>query len=544
MDIYDDSPITDSDAEDEESENEIDNVSVTIISSDESDDNVQPISYLSKDKKYKWSENIPENMGRSRAENIISSNLGVTSYAIARVESIESSFNLCFNQEMENIILEFTNVQGQLVFGTKWKAFDRLSLRSYIGLIILAGVYKSNHEAITNLWDEFSGRPIFRATMSLRRFQDITRVMRFDDRSTRPARRERDKLAPIRNLWDKWETNLRRLFHPYENVTVDEQLIPFRGRCPFRQYIPSKPAKYGIKIWAACCTKTKYAWRLQVYIGKGRNCQPEVNQGKRVVLDLIEGLVGHNVTCDNFFTSMELAIELKKRKLTMVGTIRRNKTFLPPIILNTKTMTRYSSSFLYNNETKILLVSYKPKNSKKNVLLLSSYHQDKHVADDEERKPEVIHFYNKTKVGVDSLDQLIGNYSCKRKVNRWPMALFSNMIDVSAYNAFVIYCEIYPSWNNILKYKRRLFLEELGRCLAKNEIIQRKSIPHVSKAADMVKSLQSSHNNPGQKRGRCYMCKIDRKHSNKCEICKRFLCSDHCHVSTKCDNCISVEFCL
>ena len=38
---------------------------------------------------------------------------------------------------------------------------------------------------------------------------------------------------------------------------------------------------------------------LQVYISKGRNCQPEVNQGKRVVLDLTEGLVGHNVTCDN-----------------------------------------------------------------------------------------------------------------------------------------------------------------------------------------------------------------------------------------------------
>ena len=47
MEIYDDSPIADSDAEDEESGNEIDNVSVIIISSDESDDNVQPISYLS-----------------------------------------------------------------------------------------------------------------------------------------------------------------------------------------------------------------------------------------------------------------------------------------------------------------------------------------------------------------------------------------------------------------------------------------------------------------------------------------------------------------
>ena len=52
---------------------------------------------------------------------------------------------------------------------------------------------------------------------------------------------------------------------------------------------------------------------------------------------------------------------------------------------------------------------YKPKDKNKLVLLISSYHHDKNVSDDVERKPEVIEFYNKTKTGVDSLDQLIGN---------------------------------------------------------------------------------------------------------------------------------------
>ena len=33
-----------------------------------------------------------------------------------------------------------------------------------------------------------------------------------------------------------------------ENLTVDEQLLVFRGRYPFRMYIPIKPTKYGIKI--------------------------------------------------------------------------------------------------------------------------------------------------------------------------------------------------------------------------------------------------------------------------------------------------------
>ena len=51
-------------------------------------------------------------------------------------------------------------------------------------------------------------------------------------------------------------------------MTVDEQLVCFRGRCPFRQYIPSKPGKYGIKIWAICEANTSYAWKMQVYTGK------------------------------------------------------------------------------------------------------------------------------------------------------------------------------------------------------------------------------------------------------------------------------------
>ncbi|GBP30200.1 hypothetical protein EVAR_94508_1 [Eumeta japonica] len=32
-------------------------------------------------------------------------------------------------------------------------------------------------------------------------------------------------------------------------ITLDEQLLAFRGRCAFRQYIPNKPAKYGIKVF-------------------------------------------------------------------------------------------------------------------------------------------------------------------------------------------------------------------------------------------------------------------------------------------------------
>ena len=78
-------------------------------------------------------------------------------------------------------------------------------------------------------------------------------------------------------------------------------LMPFRGLCPFRQYIPSKPAKYGIKIWAACDVTSSYTWNLQVYIGKPDEDALRKNQGMRVVLDMAQGLSGHNITCYNLF---------------------------------------------------------------------------------------------------------------------------------------------------------------------------------------------------------------------------------------------------
>lgn len=95
---------------------------------------------------------------------------------------------------------------------------------------------------------------------------------------------------------------LMMLFSPDRDLTVDEQLVLFKGRCSFGQYIPKKPAKYGIKIWAAFDAKTSYAWRLQVCTGRAAGERAEVNQGMRVVLQMTEGLQGHVVTCDNFFT--------------------------------------------------------------------------------------------------------------------------------------------------------------------------------------------------------------------------------------------------
>ena len=71
---------------------------------------------------------------------------------------------------MENLVIEFNNFQRKIVFGSKWKTF--VSVRSYIRLIHLAGIYKSKHEPLPSLWDDHKGRAILMAAMPLCRFQD------------------------------------------------------------------------------------------------------------------------------------------------------------------------------------------------------------------------------------------------------------------------------------------------------------------------------------------------------------------------------------
>lgn len=52
-------------------------------------------------------------------------------------------------------------------------------------------------------------------------------------------------------------------------MTVDEQLLGIRGRCPFRRYIPNKPSKYGLKLHMICDSSSKYMFGAIPYIGKG-----------------------------------------------------------------------------------------------------------------------------------------------------------------------------------------------------------------------------------------------------------------------------------
>ena len=209
------------------------------------------------------------------------------------------------------------------------------------------------------------------------------------------------------------------------------------------------------------------------------------------------------------------------QNLTYVGTIRRNKADIPEEMKASRARIELSSVFGFSGQQTLgfsgqqTLVSYVPKKNKA-VILLSTQHHDKVLAGNK-MKPEIILHYNQTKSGVDNLDHLITNYTCKRKTSRWPMVLFMNMLDVGGIASLVVWLANNPTWNERRpRQRRRLFLVELGEQLVSEQIRRRVQTDwqHCSLAIRTAAASLGFARNPPQQatiaarpsNGRCHLC--------------------------------------
>ena len=67
------------------------------------------------------------------------------------------------------------------------------------------------------------------------------------------------------------------------------------------------------------------------------------------------------------------------------------------------------------------------------------------------------------KGGVDTLDHLVEYYTCRRRTNRWSLNTFFYMLDVMAYNSYVLFrMKNSEKFVNDPKRKRRFYLENLA----------------------------------------------------------------------------------
>lgn len=122
-------------------------------------------------------------------------------------------------------------------------------LLAYFGLMLAMGLNKDNKVPLSRLWitDNLMNAKIYGLVMSRERFKIIHRFLRFDDILTTNDRKKSDKLAKVSDMVKIFNQNCQRAMNINESATVDEQLLKLHSKFSFKQYIPSKPAKYGIK---------------------------------------------------------------------------------------------------------------------------------------------------------------------------------------------------------------------------------------------------------------------------------------------------------
>lgn len=453
----------DSDSDDDEGEDD----STTEEEVSRSDD-----CYYGKDGT-EWKKDEPSST-RIRHHNIMRHRGGPKSNTTVPIEV----FKQFFTPNISFIIITETNRAGSEAAAKYnaeypnrkpkvWKELISTELDAYIGILLASGVSHNNLQKSRVLW-AMDALPIFRAAMSFSRFCILNKYVRFDNNRSRAFRQQTDKAAPIRDIWNLLNENLARNYDPYEKISVDEQLFPYRGRTKFTQYIPSKPAKYGIKVWWACDAKTKYPLHGKLYTGREEGVPREINQGENVLLQLTNRFSnsGRTIIADNFFTTLEGAKRLANNGLAFVGTIRGNKRCIPEEMRKNRSRPEHSTLFGFHEM--VTICSYVPKKNKA-VNLLSTVHYTKNC-EGEKQKPEAILYYNSAKGGVDCMDQMVTHFSCKRSTKRWTLAFFFNMLDVMALAAYSV-CKDIEKFTK--PDSRRTFLVSLSNSLVNANIENR-----------------------------------------------------------------------
>lgn len=535
--------------------NRSDNTSEGSTSTDDDDD--LPNYYYGKNR-FKWSRAEPSRKIRTSAHNIVR----LPTIRIPQIEGEDfeplTAWELIFDESMLQSILTWTNQKLQQI-RTKYSNPNRTELRDlilielkcFLGLLCYSAVFKSNHEDISSLFaTDGTGREVFRMALSERRFSVILNCLRFDDILNRDERKVTDAVAAISDTLAKFNKNSQAAYTIGANATIDEMLVAFRGRCGFKMYMPSKPAKYGLKMQRLADARTCYVYNTYLYCGKGcdgmylSEDEKKYNIPTQAVLRLCKPIFGtnRNITTDNWYTSIELANVLKNKQLTLVGTLKKNKREIPKDFL--PSIKRPVDSCLFGFFTRdVTMVSYAPKKNKA-VVLISTMHHTKEV-DKDTKKPEIVLYYNNTKGGVDTVDQKCSNYSTSRFTRRWPMVIFHRILDMSFLNAFIIH----QSRRNITSTVTRLqFMKALAKQLIQpymNNRLYSGKLPYELRSS-IARALGQEVSNTTHEddklsrneRKTCYICpaKKRRKTAYLCCNCKRPICLE---CSKKmCNNCI------
>ena len=377
-------------------------------------------------------------------------------------------FSLFFSNGILETIARETNRYHKAMGGsnnkeryTRWKDVTTDEIRAFLGVLLAMGMTKISETRDYWRKTSFSHVPWFGSVFTRGRFQDILDSLHLVNNENHED--DPNKLFKLGDLPSKINENFYNHYTPERELAIDEQMIGTKCRVSFIQYMPQKPCRFGIKVWALCESTSGYCLKFQIYKGKEGNA--EQGLGHRVVMDLMEPYQFQNrhLYMDNFYTSPKLFSDLAEMQTYACGTIRKNRGQFPESFKDKK-LARGES--VYISDDNLLAVHWF---DKRDVFVLSSIQNTGNVevcrrgSDEPFSKPLPIHEYNKFMGGVDHCDQLISNYAIKRRSKKWWKKVFYRLLELSVINAYVIFAKLNPEYTShrFHRYFREALIHEL-----------------------------------------------------------------------------------
>ncbi len=118
-------------------------------------------------------------------------------------------------------------------------------LKAFISLLMMPLVGKPR---IKDYWSSkaLTSTPGLKSIMTRDEFLQIKKFIHFYDVENF---NNADPYYRIRPLLDEILSNTKEIYRPPKNLTLDETMIPFKGRCKYIVYMPLKPVQYGFKAY-------------------------------------------------------------------------------------------------------------------------------------------------------------------------------------------------------------------------------------------------------------------------------------------------------
>lgn len=362
-------------------------------------------------------------------------------------------FKQFFDDNLIDLLVEQTNLYSVQTTGTSI-GLDHNEMEMYMGMLVMMSIIKLPQMRM--YWGKATQIPTVAEVMPVNRFEKIKQFFHCNDNSKNlpNTHKDFDKLFKVRPVLDSVREKCQQLPQE-ENHSVDEQIIPTKSRTSLKQYLPNKPNKWGIKVWARCGV-SGILYDFEVYTGKTTKAEakPELLMGGNVICRLTQSLpknVNHKVFFDNFFSSIAIMNHLKKDGFWAVATIRKDrlkgadKHMLAEKELKKKG--RGSFDYVVEANSGVTVIRWFDNGL---VQLLSNYvgnnlaAQARRWSRKERRfisidRPAMVVEYNSNMGGVDLCDMLMSMYRIRHRSTKYYMHMVFYCIGVAVVNGWLLY---------------------------------------------------------------------------------------------------------